>query len=69
MTTKYRVFHKATVFTNDDGTKITDIRPFDMRDRTKANAIALASTLALGSVRPKGGSRIVWSAFDAAVAA
>ncbi len=66
MKTKYRVFHETEVFTGDDGSVVTDIRPYDRRDRTKANAIELARALKLGNVRPKGSSRVVWSALQEA---
>ena len=56
MKTKYRVFHKVEVWPG-----VWGIRPYDLRDRTKAQAIELAKTLKLGNVRPKGGSRIVWA--------
>ena len=56
MRTKYRVFHTIEVWPG-----VFDQRPYDRRDRTKANAIKLAATLKGGNVRPKGGSRIVWS--------
>ncbi len=56
MRTKYRVFHTIEVWPN-----VFDQRPYDLRDRTKASAIKLAATLEGGNVRPKGGSRIVWS--------
>ncbi len=64
MNTKYRVFHETEVFTGDDGSVVTDIRPYDLRDRTKASAIELARTLKNGNVRPKGSSKITWSVFD-----